>query len=106
MVVFNPAPIIASMAFRRRQQEESRLKREEERKEQERKERKFPFKNKVLKGDQIEIYPYYAVKMVEQYKIEPNGQINCLEKVYKTKEIVKCYKLKEGNNFKIIQENY
>lgn len=106
MVIFPWGAIVAANYAGQRLRREQKEREEREEKERQEEERKFPFKNKVLKGNQIEIYPYYAVKMVEDYKIEPNGQINCLEKVYKTKEIVKCYKLKEGNNFKIIQENY
>lgn len=106
MVVFNPAPIIASMNLRRRLQREREIEIEKERKQKEEEQRKYPFKDKVLKGEQIEIYPYYAVKLVEEYKTEENGQINILETVYKTKEIVQCYKMKIGNKIEIIQENY
>ena len=106
MVVFNPASIIASMNLRRKLQREREIKEEKERKIQEEEKRKFPFKDKVLNGEQIEIYPYYVVKLVEEYKTEENGQINILETVYKTKEVIQCYKMKIGNKVKIIQENY
>ena len=106
MVVFNPAPIIASMNLRRRLQREREIEEEKERRIQKEEKRKFPFKDKVLNGEQIEIYPYYVVKLVEEYKTEENGQINILETVYKTKEVIQCYKMKIGNKIKIIQENY
>ena len=105
MVVFNPAPIIASMNLRRRLQREREIEIEKERKRKEEEKRKFPFEDKVLNGEQIEIYPYYVVKLVEEYKTEENGQINILETVYKTKEVIQYYKMKIGNKIKIIQEN-
>lgn len=106
MVVFNPAPIIASMNLRRRLQREREIEEGKRKKNTKRRKRKFPFKDKVLNGEQIEIYPYYVVKLVEEYKTEENGQINILETVYKTKEVIQCYKMKIGNKIKIIQENY
>lgn len=104
MVVFNSALIIASMNLRRRLEKEKE--REIEKKKKEEKNRKYPFKNKVIEGEQIEIYPYYMVKMVKEYKIEEDGQINILEKVYRPKEIIKYYKMEIGNKIEIIQENY
>lgn len=106
MVVFNPAPIIASMNLRRRLEREREKEREIEEKKKEEESRKYPFKNKVVEGEQIEIYPYYIDKMVKEYKIEEDGQINILEEVYRPKEVIKCYKMKIGNEIEIIQENY
>lgn len=106
MVVFNPAPIIASMNLRRRLEREREKEREIEKKKKEEENRKYPFKNKVIEGEQIEIYPYYMVKMVKEYKIEEDGQINILEKVYRPKEVIKYYKMEIGNKIEIIQENY
>lgn len=105
--MFNPAPIVACMMFRRNQEREERkeiIKREyEERGKLEKEEkRKYPFKNKIIEGKQIEIYPHYIIKMVKEYKTEENGQINILEEIYKTKEVLESYVLKDGNNIKII----
>ena len=59
-----------------------------------------------LEGKQVAIYPIYVYKMVEDYKIEDNGQINLLELVYKPKEIIARYELNNGKDIKIIQENF
>lgn len=106
--MFNPAPIVASMLYRQRQERqrkerELKIKEEKERKIKE-EQRKYPFKNKVLNGEQIEIYPQYAVKLIKQYKTEENGQINILEEVYKTKEVLQCYRIKTGHVSKILQK--
>lgn len=96
-MVFNPAPIIASMMFRQRQERERKEKELQIEEEQKIiKEREYPFKDKILNGEQIEIYPQYAVKLVKQYKTEKDGQINILEEVYKTKEVIQCYRIKTG----------
>lgn len=97
MVVFNPAPIIASLAFarRRREQEEKQKKIEEE------KQWKQP-EFKPLEGTQIEIYPYYVCDLIEEYKTEPDGQINFLETVYTTKEIIKEYRINNGKKIEKI----
>lgn len=105
--MFNPAPIVACMMLRRNQEREEReeiIKREYEEREKLEKEekRKYPFKNKIIEGKQIEIYPHYIIKMVKEYKTEENGQINILEEIYKTKEVLESYILKDGNNIKII----
>lgn len=92
----------------------NKRRREREREEQEEKERQRillekerrvrPFK--PLEGKQVEIYPIYVYKMVKDYKIEDNGQINLLELVYKPKEIIARYELNDGKDTKIIQKNF
>lgn len=97
-MVFNPAPlIIASMNFARRMKEQEKEKQLAEEEEQW-KQPKF----KPLEGTQVEIYPYYVCKMIEQYKTEPDGQINFLEKVYKPKEVIKEYRLDNGKKIEKI----
>lgn len=99
-MVFNPAPlIIASMNFARRMREQEREKQLAEEKEKEQwQQPKF----RPLEGTQIEIYPYYVCDLVEQYKTEPDGQINFLEKVYITKEVIKEYRLNDGKKIEKI----
>lgn len=98
MVVFNPAPIIASMGLRRRLAQ-----RAEEEEQTQQKEPQAGFR--TLQGSQIEIFPYYATKFTTEYKTEENGQINFLEKVCKPKEYLHSYKMYDGLNVKIIQKN-
>ena len=68
-MVFNPAPIVASMMFARRQRKENRKREEKKRiKEEEEHKKQYPFENKIIEGQQIEIYPKYVYKMIECYK--------------------------------------
>lgn len=100
MVVFPWGAIVASNAnaarrARERREEQEKLERERKEKEQ----REQPFKNKIVKFfHQIEIYPIYAYKLEEVYKTEENGQINCLETVYKSVEVIKGYYVNDGWN--------
>ena len=97
-MVFNPAPIIASLALarKRREQEEKQKKIEEEKRQW--KQPQF----EPLEGTQIEIYPVYAMKMVKEYKTEPDGQINIFEEVYRPQEIIKEYRINNGEIEKIL----
>lgn len=98
-MVFNPAPlIIASMNFARRMREQEKEKQLAEEKEKQWKQPEF----KPLEGTQVEIYPYYVCDLVEQYKTEPDGQINFLETVYTTKEIIKEYRINNGKKIEKI----
>ena len=98
-MVFNPAPlIIASMNFARRMKEQEEEKRLAEEEKKQWKQPEF----KPLKGTQIEIYPYYVCDLIEQYKTEPDGQINFLETVYITKEIIKEYRINNGKKIEKI----
>ena len=100
-MVFNPAPlIIASMNFARRVREQEKEKQLAE-EEEEGKQWKQP-EFKPLEGTQVEIYPYYVCDLIEQYKTEPDGQINFLETVYTTKEIIKEYRINNGKKIEKI----
>lgn len=100
-MIFNPAPlIIASMNFRRRAREQEQ-KKEQEQLIENKKQWKQP-QLKPLKGTQVEIYPVYAMKMVKEYKIEPDGQINIFEEVYRPQEIIKEYKINDGKIEKVL----
>lgn len=84
-----------------------RIEREEKERQRillEKESKEKPFR--PLEGKQLEIYPIYVYKMVKDYKIEDNGQINLLELVYKPKEIIARYELNDGKDIKIIQENF
>lgn len=81
-----------------------RIEREEKEYYQRKKTKEKPFR--PLEGKQVEIYPIYVYKMVKDYKTEDNGQINLLELVYKSKEIIARYELNDGKDIKIIQENF
>lgn len=98
-MVFNPAPlIIASMNFARRMREQEKEKQLAEEEEKQWKQPEF----KPLEGTQVEIYPYYVCDLIEQYKTEPDGQINFLETVYTTKEIIKEYRINNGKKIEKI----
>lgn len=98
-MVFNPAPlIIASMNFARRMREQEKEKQLAEEEKEQWQQPKF----KPLEGTQVEIYPYYVCKMIEQYKTEPDGQINFLEKVCKPKEVIKEYRMDNGKKIEKI----
>ena len=107
-MVFNPALIVASMMFTRRQREESRKREEEEEKrvKEEEHKKQYSFENKIIEGQQIEIYPKYAYKMIECYKEEKNGQLNLLETVYKPKEVITDYYVKIEKYNSITFENF
>ena len=98
-MVFNPAPlIIASMNLARRMKEQEKEKQLAEEEEKQWKQPEF----KPLEGTQVEIYPYYVCDLIEQYKTEPDGQINFLETVYTTKEIIKEYRINNGKKIEKI----
>ena len=98
-MVFNPAPlIIASMNFARRMREQEKEKQLAEEEEKQWKQPEF----KPLEGTQVEIYPYYVCDLIKQYKTEPDGQINFLETVYTTKEIIKEYRINNGKKIEKI----
>ena len=100
-MVFNPAPlIIASMNFARRVREQEKEKQLAEEEEEEKQWKQPEFK--PLEGTQVEIYPYYVCDLIEQYKTEPDGQINFLETVYTTKEIIKEYRINNGKKIEKI----
>ena len=99
-MVFNPAPlVIVSMNFARRMREQEKEKQLAE--EEEKRQWKQP-EFKPLEGTQVEIYPYYVCDLIEQYKTEPDGQINFLETVYTTKEIIKEYRINNGKKIEKI----
>ena len=105
-MMFNPAPIVASMMFARRQRKESRKREEEKRVKEEEHKKQYPFENKIIEGQQIEIYPKYVYKMIECYKEEENGQLNLLESVYKPKKVITDYYVKIEKYTSITFENF
>ena len=103
-MVFNPAPlIIASMNFVRRMREQEK---EKQLAEEEEKRQWKQLEFKPLEGIQVEIYPYYVCDLIEEYKTEPDGQINFLETVYTTKEIIKEYRINNGKKLKKFYKDY
>ena len=91
----------------RRQRKESRKREKKKRvKEEEEHKKQYPFENKIIEGQQIEIYPKYVYKMIECYKEEENGQLNLLESVYKPKKVITDYYVKIEKYNSITFENF
>lgn len=99
MVVFPWGAIVASNMAASRRARERREVEEAERLEREEQERRAkPFKNEVLEGFQIYIYPVYGRDSIETLGAEENGQLNLFKKDYIPVDIIMNYYVNDGWN--------
>lgn len=107
MVVFPWGAIVAANMGASRRAREEREREEAERQRKIEEERKQPFKNKVTVGFQIYIYPVYARAFEQVNKVEEDGQINFLEKVYIPVDVIKGYYVNDGcSNAQEVEEYF